>query len=142
MPLTIGGIGRMSLMLENCFGHSAAELPPSFRVFLLSHGTIITTSLSLAAELGIADLLTDGPRSGRELAQITSTHPRSLYRLLRLLCSIDVFTEIEPGNFAQTPLSECLRTGVPGSLRSWLRMIGLKNRQQMHGEALHSIKTG
>jgi hypothetical protein len=132
----------MSSMLENWFGQGASELPPPMRVFFLSQGIIIATSLSLAAELGIADHLADGPRSSNELAQATSTHPRSLYRLLRLLCSLGVFTEIQPDSFAQTPLSECLRTGVPGSLRSWLRMIGHKVRYHTHAEALHSIKTG
>jgi hypothetical protein len=132
----------MSSMLENWFGRGASELPPPIRISLLSQGTIISTSLALAAELGMADLLADGPRSSEELAQATSTHPRSLYRLLRLLCSIGVFTEIQTDSFAQTPLSECLRTGVPGSMRSWLRMIGLKTRYHTHAEALYSIKTG
>jgi O-methyltransferase/methyltransferase family protein len=108
----------------------------------LSQGAIIATSLSLAAELGIADLLADGPRSSVQLAQATSTHPRSLYRLLRLLCSLGVFNEIRTDSFVQTPLSECLRTGVPGSMRAWLRMIGLKVRYHTHAEALHSVKTG
>jgi hypothetical protein len=129
-------------MVENLFGRSASELPPPIRISFLSQGTIIATSLALAAELGIADHLADGPRSSEELAQATSTHPRSLYRLLRLLCSVGVFTEIQTDSFAQTPLSECLRTGVPGSMRSWLRMIGLKVRYHTHAEALHSIKTG
>jgi len=129
-------------MLENWFGQGASVLPPSMQVYFLSQGAILAGSLSLAAELGIADHLADGPRSSKELAQATSTHPRSLYRLLRVLCSIGVFTEIQPDSFAQTPLSECLRTGVPGSMRSWLRMVGLKNRYHMQAEALHSIKTG
>jgi O-methyltransferase domain len=132
----------MSSMLENWFGKGASELPPPMRVYFLSQGTIIATSLSLVAELGIADLLAGGPRSREELAQATSTDPRSLYRLLRLLCSVGVFTEIQPDNFAQTPLSECLRTGVPGSMRSWLRMTGRKLSFHMQAEALHSIKTG
>jgi hypothetical protein len=132
----------MSSMLENWFGQGASELPPQMRVIFLSHGTIISTSLALAAELGIADHLAAGPRSSEELAQATSTDPRSLYRLLRLLCSLGVFIEIQPDSFAQTPLSECLRTGVPGSLRSWLRMVGLKIRYHTHAEALYSIKTG
>jgi hypothetical protein len=132
----------MSSTLENWFGQGASDVPPSMRVYFLSQGAIITGTLALAAELGIADHLVDGPRSSEELAQVTSTHPRSLYRLLRLLCSVGVFTEIQPDSFAQTPLSECLRTGVPGSMRSWLRMIGLKNRRHMQAEALHSIKTG
>jgi len=129
-------------MLENWFGRGASELPPPIRLSLLSQGTIISTSLALAAELGIADLLADGPRSSAELAQATYTHPRSLYRLLRLLCSIGVFTETQTDSFAQTPLSECLQTGVPGSMRSWLRMIGLKVRYHTHAEALYSVKTG
>ncbi|MBO0863041.1 MAG: methyltransferase [Chloracidobacterium sp.] len=132
----------MSSILENWFGQSASELPPPVRLSLLSQGQIITGTLTLAAELGIADHLVDGPRSSAELAQSTSTHPESLYRLLRILCSVGVFTETQPDSFAQTPLSECLRTGVPGSMRSWLRMIGLKNRYHMQAEALHSIKTG
>jgi hypothetical protein len=103
---------------------------------------IISTSLALAAELGIADLLADGPRSSEGLAQATSTNPRSLYRLLRLLCSIGVFNEIQTDSFVQTPLSECLRAGVPGSMRSWLRMNGLKNRYHTQAEALYSVKTG
>jgi len=132
----------MSSILEDMFGRSASELPPPIRISLLSQGTIIATSLALAAELGIADLLADGPRSSEELAQATSTHPRSLYRLLRLLCSVGVFTETQTDSFAQTPLSECLRAGVRGSMRSWLRMIGLKVRYHTHAEALYSVKTG
>jgi hypothetical protein len=132
----------MSLILDNWFGQGSSELPPPMRVYLLSQGAIVAGTLALAAELGIADHLVDGPHSSEELAQATSTHPRSLYRLLRVLCSVGVFTEIQPDKFAQTPLSESLRTGVPGSMRSWLRMTGIKNRYHMQAEALHSIKTG
>jgi hypothetical protein len=103
---------------------------------------VISTALSLAAELGIADLLADGPRSGEELAQATSTHPRSLHRLLRLLSSVGVFTEAGPGRFALTPLGEGLRSTVPGSMRSWLRMVGLKVWFHTYAEALHSLRTG
>jgi hypothetical protein len=108
----------------------------------MSEGVVISTALSLAAELGIADLLADGPRSGEELAQATSTHPRSLYRILRLLSSVGVFTEARPGRFALTPLGECLRSTVPGSMRSWLRMVGLKVWFHTYAEALHSLRTG
>jgi hypothetical protein len=133
----------MSSVLRAWYGGAvSSELPPPMRVFLLCQGTIITTAMSLAAELGIADHLVDGPRSSEELAQATSTHPRSLYRLLRLLSSVGIFTEIEADRFALTPLGECLRTGVPGSMRSWLRMAGLKVRLHTFAEALHSIKTG
>ena len=55
-----------------------ASLPPPMQMFLLSEGTTIFTAVTLAAELGIADLLANGPRSSDEIAHATSTHPGSL----------------------------------------------------------------
>jgi hypothetical protein len=59
---------------------------------------------NVAAELGIADLLKDSPRTIDNLAQATGAHPPSLYRLLRLLASEGVFIEQEQGQFALTPV--------------------------------------
>jgi O-methyltransferase len=132
----------MSSILETWFGGVSSELSPSTRLFFLGNGAIITTALRLAAELGVADILADGPRSSAELAQATSTHPRSLYRVLRILSSVGVFTEIQPDRFALTPLGEPMRTGVQGSMRSWLRMSGIRVRLQTYAEALHSVRTG
>ena len=42
-----------------------------------------TQAVYVAAKLGIADLLTDGPRTADDLAQATKAHAPSLYRLLR-----------------------------------------------------------
>ena len=119
-----------------------SSLPPPMQMFLLSEGTTIFTAVALAAELGIADLLANGPRSSDEIAQATSTHPGSLYRLLRLLSAFGVFSEVEPRRFAQTPLSELLRSGTPGSMRAWMRMVGLPAWGPMFAEAMHSVKTG
>jgi Dimerisation domain len=100
------------------FGQDWSALPPPMQIFVLSEGALMTKALTLAADLGIADLLTDGPRSSAELAHATATHPRSLARMLRVLCSLGVFSEAEPDRFALTPLGQYLRTGVPGSMRS------------------------
>lgn len=119
-----------------------SAMPPPMQMFLLSEGITIFTAVALAAELGVPDLLANGPRSSDEIAQATSAHPGSLYRLLRLLNTFGIFSEVEPGRFAQTPLSELLRTGTPGSLRSWVRMIGLPVWGPMFADAMHSVKTG
>ena len=119
-----------------------SELTPSMQVYFLSEGKAVSTALSLAAELGLADLLAEGPRSSDELAQATATHPQSLYRVLRLLSSVGVFTEAASRSFALTQLGECLRTGVPGSMRSWVRMSGLRVWLHTYAEALHSVRTG
>jgi hypothetical protein len=119
-----------------------STLPPPMQIFLLTEGVTIQAALTLAANLSIADLLAEGPQTNDWLAQATSTHPPSLYRVLRLLSSVGVFSEVDPGRFAQTAGSELLRTGTPGSMRSWVQMTGLPLWPQTFVEALHSVKTG
>lgn len=121
---------------------TVSKLPPPMQIFLLTEGVTIQAALTLAANLGIADLLAEGPQTSDWLAQATSTHPPSLYRVLRLLSSFGVFSEGDPGRFAQTASSELLRTGTLGSLRSWVQMTGLPVWPQTFAEALHSMKTG
>src|SRR5262249_41720611 len=76
-----------------------------------------------------------------ELAGITGTHPRSLYRLLRALASIGVFSEGPDGRFALTPLGETLRTGVPGSQHAMAVLMG-EEHYQCWGDLLASVRTG
>ena len=132
----------MSMSDQKAQGGIPPAPPPPVQIYLMSQGAVVTRALSLAAELGLADLLANGPRDTEQLAQATSTHARSLYRMLRLLSSVGVFTEARPGQFALTPLGECLRSAVPGSMRSWLRMLGLKFWFHTYAEALHSLRTG
>ena len=74
--------------------------------------------INVAARLGIADLLRDGPKSSQELAQAVEVQPRPLYRVLRALASQGIFAENEAGQFQLTPVAELLQTEIPGSLRS------------------------
>jgi hypothetical protein len=119
-----------------------SDLPPAAQLVFLGFGAMIQMSLVLAANAGVADLLAEGPRSADDLARATSSHPRALYRVLRLLASFGIFTEIATGRFAQTPLSELLRGGVPGSLRSWIRMMGFPVYMQSWTESPYSLRTG
>jgi len=121
---------------------TVSTLPPPMQLFLLTEGVTIQAALTLAATLGIADLLAEGPKTSDALAIETSTHPPSLYRVLRLLSSFGIFAESDPGLFAQTETSELLRTGSPGSMRSWVRMTGLPVWSETFAEALRSVKTG
>jgi hypothetical protein len=90
----------------------------------LALGYVAAQALHAAATLGIADLLTSGPRDIEELAAATQAHGPSLYRLLRTLCSVGVFVEDERRRFALTSLGETLRTDVPGSVRAAVLWIG------------------
>lgn len=106
------------------------------------NGLLITQLIYVAATLGIADLLKDGPKSSDELARLVEAHPRALYRVLRALASIGIFAENEKGRFELTPLAALLQEGVPGSLRSYAMMRGETWYWQPFGELLHSVKTG
>jgi DNA-binding IclR family transcriptional regulator len=95
----------------------------------------------VAATLGIADLLEEGPRSVDDLAEATGTDASALYRLLRALASIGVFVETDDG-FCLTPLALHLRSGVPGSVRAWAMHIGQPYFWQSWGHLLESVRTG
>jgi hypothetical protein len=81
-------------------------------------GYWIAQAVHVAAKLGVADLLRDGPRSADDLAVATQAQPRALYRLLRALASVGVFAEDDRQRFALTPLADCLRSDVPDSQRA------------------------
>jgi hypothetical protein len=58
------------------------------------------------------------------------------------LASVGVFADDGQGRFAQTPLSETLRTDTPGSLRA-LAMVELgQEHYPAWGNLMHSVKTG
>ncbi|QUQ65454.1 acetylserotonin O-methyltransferase [Kutzneria sp. CA-103260] len=110
------------------------------RLLRLSEGFGPAQALQFAADLGVADLLGAGPRDAGELAAAVSAHPDALYRLLRALASVGVFTEVAPGRFGLTSIGDRLREGHPQSLRSWVRFQGLFNH--VYADGLHSLRTG
>ncbi len=111
------------------------------RLLEMTRGYVVTKTLFVAAQLGIADRLADGPRPVAELAAAAGADPRALHRILRALASYGVFAETEPGIFALGDLGELLRTDAPGSLRHWvLTNGGLLYRALSHAD--HSAATG
>ncbi len=121
-------------------GHAQSIKDDTFQLLRLSEGFGAARAVQLAAELGVADLLGDGPRSADDLAAATSSHPGALYRLLRALASVGVFREVEPGRFGLTTVGERLRGDHPQSLRSWVLFQGLFSG--VYAAAMHSMRTG
>lgn len=108
----------------------------------LTIGAWLAQAVSVAARLGVADELVTGPRSVDELAKSTGTDASTLYRLLRALGSADVFRELDGRRFKLTPLSDLLRTDVPGSMRSWATFIGLPFHRTAWTHLIDSVYTG
>ncbi len=99
-------------------------------------------ALAVATELGVADLLRDGPRPIADLAQATQTHEATLYRLLRALASIGVFHEDGDRSFSLTPMGQLLRSDVPVSVGAVARFFGRDYHWTAWGHLLHSVRTG
>ncbi|MBE9043762.1 methyltransferase [Pleurocapsales cyanobacterium LEGE 10410] len=117
-------------------------MPPQVQILQMMNAYRLTQNISVAAQLGIADLLAERPRSVVELAQETKSDPQSLYRLLRTLASFDIFAEIEAQKFRLTPRAALLKTDAPGSLRGYATVMGAQWHWQMWKDILHSVKTG
>jgi O-methyltransferase domain/Dimerisation domain len=97
---------------------------PQEAILHLALGYLASRGLHVATELGIADLLKDGPKSIAELARATGAQQQSLYRLLRMLAGQGVFAEEPPGHFRLTPMAAVLQVGVAGSVHDAVQMVG------------------
>jgi hypothetical protein len=108
----------------------------------MTDGLIVHHCLCAAAKLGIADLLKDGPRSTEDLATPLKVNEDALYRTLRFLAGHGVFHETGPRKFANSLLSEWLRTDVPESIRSVLIYRGSHFFLKPLSDLPYSIETG
>ena len=104
-------------------------------------GNQIQQAIYVAAKLGIADQLQDGPRDSAELAEIVGAHPDALRRLLRALASYGVVAADDERRFSLTPLGELLRSGTPRSVRPFALWSGGVSYQAF-GALEHSVRTG
>jgi hypothetical protein len=118
------------------------EVTPQKKMLNLIGGFWIARSIYLAAKLGIVDVFDDRPKTIVQLAAETNTEPRSLYRLLRALASVGIFTEVSEQCFALTPLAATLKSDSPGSMR----YVAIAQMGDDHSlgwsNGLHSLRTG
>src|SRR5260221_12895176 len=117
-------VAPRQLILNTIRGHQGAQM------------------IYVAAKLRIADHLKDGPKTVAELAADTKAHEDTLYRLLRTLASMGIFTEADGMRFRLNSAAESLRTGVPGSLRATAEVTGQDWMWRPWGDLLHSVLTG
>jgi hypothetical protein len=117
------------------------DVSPQQRISQLLSGYWISQALYVVAKLRVPDLLKDGPKTADELALVTQSHSRSLYRLLRALASVGVFVEDDAGRFSSAPLANCLRSDLPGSQHALAIMLG-EQQYQAFGQLLYSVQTG
>jgi hypothetical protein len=118
------------------------SIPAPIRVLQLATGRWVAHIVGVAAELGLADMVQTGPKTAEQLADAAGLHAPSLYRLLRALASVGVFTEQEDGRFAQTAMSDALRSDVSYSMRGLARMANRPWTIVAWMNLEHSVRTG
>jgi O-methyltransferase/methyltransferase family protein len=115
---------------------------PTMVLRRLVNGYQVTQAINVAARLGIADLLRDGPLGSEELAAATETHAPALHRVLRALASVGVLSEGDDGRFALTEVGECLRSDAAEPVGGWAAYVGTPAHFQAWSALLHTVRTG
>jgi hypothetical protein len=119
-----------------------SDAPASAQLLPMIFGYITSQAITVAAKLGVADLLVNGAKTADQLAQTTGVKPRPLYRLLRALASVGVFAEDSAGRFSLTPLADPLRSDAPDSLRAFAIFMGADWHWRVWSELSYSAETG
>jgi hypothetical protein len=107
----------------------------------IASGYMKTQALYVAAKLGVADHLTEKPQSSEALARAIDVHPGALYKLLRFLESLGLFSEPEPGIFALTTLGAHLRNDAPSGFHTQI-LMNAELHWHLWGELMYTITTG
>lgn len=119
-----------------------APPPPDVHLFQLLFGFVATKAVTAVAELRVADALANGPVYYTTLAQTVGADQRALHRTMRTLVALGVFAEPSPGTYALTPVSELLRSDVPGSMRVMAEMITSPSHWLPWGRFSDTVRTG
>ena len=122
---------------------TSTQFSPQLALQQMLGGASTASLIYVAAELGLADILTDGPLSVSELASRTSCHAGALERILRGLTIIGVLSASDNGeHYALTELGGALRSDIPNSVRPAARLMGNPIVLQAWGGLLHTARTG
>jgi hypothetical protein len=129
----------MTTSNENAYNKAFS---PHVGILQILNGAHVAGAVSCLAQLGIPDLLENGPKSAEELACQIGAQPEALYRLMRATACVGVLAEGSDGKFSQTPMSAVLCSEAQPSLRGLAIMGG----REWHGRGWsyleYCVKTG
>ncbi len=116
-------------------GSASAEL------LRLITGYRISQAVYVAAKLGIADRIADGPKDAETLARETGVRADPLFRTLRALAAVGVLTLDASKRFGLTRLGQSLRTDVPRTVAAFAVFQG-EESYRAFADLLHTVRTG
>jgi hypothetical protein len=105
-------------------------------------GLWVSKAIGVFAELGLADRMAAGAQTAAQIAAAAGLHEDSVFRLLRMLAGVGVVAELDPQTFTPTPVSQLLRSDVPGSKRAMATLLTSGEHFDGWGALAHSVRTG
>lgn len=118
------------------------DLPPQIAMLQMIGGLRVSRIIYAAAALGVADFVAESPKTAAELAEATGTHAGALYRVLRALAGLEIFSEDHEGRFHLTPTGSFLRCDTPDALGSMIKVLGESWHWEVWGRLLETVQTG
>jgi hypothetical protein len=132
----------MATITQSGGPQSVSNYDPGPLLHIVMESMALHQAVFAVAELGVADLLAERAKSAEELSSQLNVNENALYRILRLLASQSILAETSPRVFANTSISNCLRSDGAVSLRAMTRFRGTDFVYRSFGEILHTVRTG
>lgn len=119
------------------------SLPPA-ALMLRQCAFVMRASRALyaVARLDVAEILSSGPASSREIAAKVGADAATVRRLLRAVVAQGVFEEETPDCFRLNPAGELLRGGVPGSQRAGVLFTAGDLQWHLWSDWMETVRTG
>ena len=115
---------------------------PQSQLIQMATAYWVSRFLYVATRMNLADQLAEQSKTAEEIAQLTGATTSSLYRFMRTLASLGLFTEDSEHRFSLTRLGEALRTCTPGSVRASVLTLAGEAFTHALDHLLYSVQTG
>ncbi|WP_280376982.1 methyltransferase [Nocardia wallacei] len=122
--------------------NSVPQVPAPMALMEMIGNGSFAQAIYVAAKLGVADVLADGPLDAAQIAARADTDTDATFRLLRLLSSRGVFRMEPDGRFALNELSDPLRSDAEVSIRPWSLFIGSPEHREHWSHLDEAVRTG
>jgi C-methyltransferase len=117
-------------------------LPAPAAMLEMIIATWTSQAITVAAQLGVADALAQGPLPIEELAARVDADADALRRLLRALIGRGIFRHRRDGRYELNALADTLRSDAPVSVACAARFYGSREQRERWTLLVDAVRTG